>query len=74
MTDIVGYCRISQDVDGTGYSVENQKHEIQRWAAERGHRITEFFVDNSISATKERKRPGFEALLASACRWRRSLV
>ena len=66
MTDIVGYCRISQDVDGTGYSVENQKHEIQRWAAERGHRITEFFVDNSISATKERKRPGFEALLASA--------
>jgi site-specific DNA recombinase len=59
------YVRISLDKTGEGLGVERQEQECRRFCAERGWEVREVFCDNDISATTGRRRPGFEALLAS---------
>jgi site-specific DNA recombinase len=59
------YVRISLDKTGEGLGVERQEMACRELCAARGWEVQEVFSDNDISATSGRRRPGFEALLAS---------
>lgn len=58
------YCRISESVDFRD-KVAEQEANMREYAAAHGYAVTDVFVDNSISALTEGKRPGFDALLAA---------
>ncbi len=59
------YVRVSTD----DQTVENQKRELQAWAARCGHSVVQVFEDRGISGAKGRdKRPGFDAMLKAAVR------
>lgn len=57
------YLRQSKDTAGTGLAVERQRADCERLAAERGWQITAVLVDNDISATTGKVRPGYVELL-----------
>jgi len=57
------YARISDDQTGEARGVEAQLAECRAHAEVRGWEVVDVFRDDSISATKGRRRPGFEALL-----------
>jgi site-specific DNA recombinase len=68
------YCRISRDrveiTEGgekrfTMLGVERQELDCRIKAASLGWEVAETFVDNDISATSGRTRPGYEAMLAA---------
>lgn len=61
---VAAYARISQDKTGAGLAVERQLEDIEAYCAERGLTITETYVDNDVSATKGKRRQGFEDMLA----------
>ena len=59
------YVRVSTD----DQTVENQKRELQAWAARCGHSMEKVFEDRGFSGSKGRdKRPGFDAMLKAAVR------
>ncbi|AXT83816.1 serine recombinase [Aeromicrobium sp. A1-2] len=58
------YARISQDRHGDGLSIERQRADCEKVAADRQWAITGEYVDNDISAYSGKLRPGFEAMLA----------
>ena len=58
------YARISQD-DGTAFGVTRQVDDCTKEAARRGWPIEREFVDNDVSATRAKKRPEYDALLAA---------
>lgn len=60
------YARLSLDKEGTGLGVERQVEECQQLAAGRGWTVVEVLVDNDISATTGKRRPGFERAIAGA--------
>ena len=60
---VAAYLRASQDRDGTGYSIDRQREDVQRLCDSRGWTITEEFVDNDVSATSRKPRPAFTAMM-----------
>lgn len=59
------YLRISLDQTGLGLGVERQEEACRDLCERMGWEVTHVFTDNSVSAVKKRKRPGFEAMIAS---------
>ncbi|MFD0585202.1 recombinase family protein [Dactylosporangium darangshiense] len=58
------YLRISEDRLGEGLGVERQREDARALADRRGWTVREF-VDNDISATNGKFRPGYAALMAA---------
>ncbi|WP_238006130.1 recombinase family protein [Dactylosporangium sp. AC04546] len=58
------YLRISEDRLGEGLGVERQREDARALAERRGWTVREF-VDNDISATNGKLRPGYAALMAA---------
>lgn len=59
------YCRISDDTRGEGLGVERQEKECRALCERLGFEVREVIVDNDMSATTGKVRPGFERLLKS---------
>ncbi len=59
------YCRISKDVAGQELGVGRQQDLAQEVCAARGLDVAGVFVDNDLSASKGKYRPGYTALLAA---------
>lgn len=65
------YLRVST----SGQTVENQRHDLERIAAQRGWEIVETYIDHGISGTKGRdKRPALDRLCKDAARGRFDIV
>jgi len=62
------YARISDDKAGDEHGVINQLADEARAADARGYVIVRTEVDNDISATNGKHRPGYEAVMAAARR------
>ena len=61
-TRVFGYCRVSTDMQVQhGLSLDAQREEIKRYAADRGWLIEEIFVDGGFSA-KNTDRPAFQRM------------
>lgn len=58
------YARISSD-DGSALGVARQIDDCTREAKRRGWPVAQVFTDNDVSATKTKRRPEYERLLAS---------
>lgn len=58
------YSRISDDPTGRAAGVDRQRDECVALAAERGVDVIETLIDNDLSATTGKRRPGFERVLA----------
>lgn len=58
------YARISSDQDGTALGVKRQLEDCRKLAAERGWTVAEEYVDNDVSAFKDKRRPDYERLVA----------
>jgi len=58
------YCRISQDREGAGLGVDRQRKDCEKLAHDRGWTVVGLHVDNDISASSGKPRPGYKALLA----------
>lgn len=59
------YCRISKDIAGQELGVGRQQDLAQEVCAARGLDVAGVFVDNDLSASKGKYRPGYAALLAA---------
>jgi site-specific DNA recombinase len=59
------YCRISLDSAGLGLGVERQEQACRELCERNGWEVAGVYVDNDVSAFSGRRRPQFEALLAS---------
>jgi len=59
------YLRASQDRDGTGYSVERQRDDVEKLCAARGWTIAEVYTDNDVSALSRKPRPAFTKMMAA---------
>jgi DNA invertase Pin-like site-specific DNA recombinase len=61
------YLRVSTG-DGA-QTTENQRRELETWAATQGHRVVHVFEDFGVSGAKRRdQRPQFDAMLKAATR------
>jgi DNA invertase Pin-like site-specific DNA recombinase len=60
------YCRISNDPTGQAAGVERQERECREFCASRGWDVRDVILDNDLSATSGKARPGFERLLTSS--------
>lgn len=59
---VFGYCRVSTDMQVQhGLSLDAQRAEIERYAADRGWSVEEIFVDGGFSA-KNTDRPAFQRM------------
>ena len=58
------YLRISRDSTGEGLAVERQRADGMRLIEARGWTLHREYVDNDISASGRKRRPGFEQLLS----------
>lgn len=65
MVNAIGYARISLDRTGEGAGVERQSEDIRQLAIARGFNLVDLVVDNDISASGKRTRPGFERVLGA---------
>lgn len=65
MTRATIYLRQSEDKTGDEAAVSRQLADCRALCDSRGWTIVDTFTDNDISATTGKRRPGFEALLAS---------
>lgn len=59
------YLRQSLDATGEGLAIERQRADCLKIAADRGWPVVAEYVDNSISASGKRNRPGYDALRAA---------
>lgn len=59
------YLRQSLDATGEGLAIERQRADCRKIAAERGWSVAAEYVDNSISASGKRRRPGYDAMSAA---------
>jgi site-specific DNA recombinase len=62
------YVRISQDRAGAGLGVARQEADCRDLAERLGWTVTDVIVDNDVSASKERKRPGYTDLMGRLSR------
>lgn len=58
------YARISSD-EGTALGVARQIEDCTAEAARRGWPVAEVFTDNDVSATRTKKRPAYERMMAA---------
>lgn len=58
------YCRISQDRTGAGLGVARQEEDCRALAGDLGVEVAHVFVDNDLSASSGKARPGYEAMLS----------
>ncbi|MFL6185088.1 MAG: recombinase family protein, partial [Actinomycetes bacterium] len=58
------YCRISRARNGELLGVERQEPPCRRLVEGLGWTVSRVYVDNDLSAYHERRRPGYEAMLA----------
>lgn len=65
MLNTVVYLRQSKDRDGDGLAVDRQRDDALRIAELRDYNVVDVFVDNDVTASGRRQRPGFEAVLAA---------
>jgi DNA invertase Pin-like site-specific DNA recombinase len=67
MARVALYLRVST----SGQTVENQRRELELWAARAGHEIVATYEDNGVSGAKGREaRPGLDQALKDATRRR----
>ena len=59
------YCRISDDREGRGLGVARQEGECGDLADKLGWQVSEVFIDNDLSASRARHRPGYKSMLAA---------
>jgi site-specific DNA recombinase len=59
----VAYLRMSKDDLGTGLGIERQRDSVRSLAKAKGWRIDQEIVENDVSASNKKVRPGFERLL-----------
>ena len=59
------YARISRDDDGTALGVARQIADCAAEAGRRSWPVLRIFEDNDVSATKAKRRPEYENLLAA---------
>jgi site-specific DNA recombinase len=59
----VAYLRMSKDDLGTGLGIERQRDSVRSLAKAKGWRIDQEIVENDVSASNKKLRPGFERLL-----------
>ncbi|MFJ9560979.1 recombinase family protein [Streptomyces fuscichromogenes] len=57
------YCRISEDREGKEYGVDRQEAHCRRLADRRGWQVVSVLVDNDITGTGGKNRPGYDQLL-----------
>lgn len=60
----VAYVRLSQDREGAGLGVQRQTEDCRELARAAGWEIDEVIVDNDLSASGKRARPGYLRMLA----------
>lgn len=58
------YVRISLDVAGEGLGVQRQEDMCRAVADKRGWTVAEVYVDNDVSASKDKERPAYARMLA----------
>lgn len=65
MKNIVAYVRVSHEEQVKyGFSLDAQKDALQEWADENGYKISEWYIDEGVSARKKIKnRPEMQRLL-----------
>jgi site-specific DNA recombinase len=63
-----GYVRRS--TKDQAQSLERQRHEIERFARDRGVELVRWYDDDGISGTEDEARPGFQRMIADAERAR----
>jgi DNA invertase Pin-like site-specific DNA recombinase len=54
------YARLSADRDGSGLAVERQQEDCEKLCDERGWDVVAVLIDNDMSATSGKRRPGFD--------------
>lgn len=59
------YLRQSLDLTREGLAIDRQRDDCRRIAAERGWIVVAEFVDNSVSASGHKRRPGYDQLVAA---------
>jgi site-specific DNA recombinase len=57
------YCRISRDRIGAGLGVDRQETDCRQLAERLGWQVVGVHVDNDLSASNGKPRPGYTALL-----------
>lgn len=57
------YVRISRDIAGQGLGVARQEEDCRAQAKALGWEVAQVYVDNDVSATSARARPGYTRLL-----------
>ena len=71
MARVALYLRVST----TGQTVENQRRELEAWAARAGHEVVAAYADEGVSGAKGRdRRPRFDLMLKDAARRRFDLL
>jgi DNA invertase Pin-like site-specific DNA recombinase len=59
------YLRVSLDATGEHLAIERQREDCEKIAADRGWRVVETYIDNSVSASsKSKSRPAYERMVA----------
>jgi site-specific DNA recombinase len=58
------YLRISEDGSGQGLGVDRQRTDTLALAEQRGWQVLDQYVDNDVSATKTKRRPEYQRMLA----------
>lgn len=58
------YCRISQDRTGEELGVDRQEVDCRALVAMQGWTLYDVYVDNDMSASTGKRRPGYERMLA----------
>jgi DNA invertase Pin-like site-specific DNA recombinase len=66
MKKVAVYLRQSQDREGTGYGIDRQREDVMRLVDSRGWQVVAEFVDNDVSATSRKPRPGFTEMMRRA--------
>lgn len=59
------YVRISQDRTGAGLGVARQEEDCRRLVERNGWTVVEVYVDNDVSASSGKPRPGYERMLGA---------
>ena len=58
------YARISSDAEGDGLGVARQIKDCRAEAKRRGWQVADVYTDNDVSATRSKRRPEYERMLA----------
>ena len=75
MAQAVGYIRVStEEQSREGVSLAGQRAKLDAWASLHDHELAQVFDDAGISGKRADNRPGLQAAIDLACRFRCPLV